>query len=95
MSKKNQKAVGVKVYSNGKTEIVTFEKDFVSLKEMQDAVNGYIEFVYLPDNIIMVVNEEGKINRLPVNSNATKMYAPIINDVIVGDVLIIDSKYIN
>jgi hypothetical protein len=95
MSKKTQKATGVKVYSNGKTEFLTFEKAFVSLKEMQEAVNGYIEFVYLPDNVIMVVNEEGKINRLPVNSNVTKMYAPIINDVIVGDVLIIDSKYIN
>ncbi len=95
MSKNPIKAVGVKVLANGKCEVVTFKKPFVSLKEMQEVVNGYIEFVYLPDNLIMVVNEEGKINRLPVNSNATKMYAPILDDVIVGDVLLIDQKYIN
>lgn len=95
MSKNQIKAKGLKVTSDGQSEIVSFESEFVSLQEMQNIVNGYIEFVYLPNNMIMVVNEEGKMNNLPLNVNATKMFAPIMNDSIVGDVLIIDKKYVN
>ena len=95
MSKNQTKAKGLKITSDGQSEILTFENNFVSLKELQNVVNGYIEFVYLPNNMIMVVNEEGKMNSLPVNEYVTQMFAPIINDSIVGDVLIINNKYVN
>ena len=62
---------------------------------MQDIVGGYVEFVYLPDNLIMVVNEEGKINNLPVNEYINLIYSKIIDDIIVGDILLIDNKYVN
>ena len=38
-----------------------------TLEAMQELVGGYIETVYLPGGIVMIVNEEGKILRLPIN----------------------------
>jgi hypothetical protein len=63
-----------------------------NLQELQKFVGGYIELVYLPNNRIMVVNEEGKVDGLPVNERATNMIT--FDDVIVGDVLVCDSKII-
>lgn len=95
MSETPIKAKGIKVNTDGKSEEITFQSKFVSLKEMQEIVGGHIEFVYLPNNIILVVNEEGKLNNLPVNEIVTSFYYPIIKDVIVGNVLLIDSKYLS
>lgn len=38
-----------------------------TLEALQDLVGGYIETVNLPGGIVMIVNEEGKILRLPMN----------------------------
>lgn len=72
-----------------------------SLKELQKIVNGYIEFVYLPDNQIMVINEEGKLEKLPLNEVATlivkraaQKVGSTFNDFIVGDVLIVHESQI-
>lgn len=64
-------------------------EDF-KLAELQGMVNGNIEIVYLNDNIIMVINEEGKLLNLPINHTATCLYQMCrgIKDVIVGDVLL-------
>ena len=94
MSEKSIKAKGIKITTKGVSEIVTFENQFVSLKEMQEIVGGYIQFVYLPDNLILVVNEEGKLNNLPVNEYINLIYGKIIQDIIVGDILLIHSQYI-
>lgn len=37
------------------------------LKALQDRVDGYIETVSLMDNIVMVVNEEGKLKKMQPN----------------------------
>jgi hypothetical protein len=95
MSGKQIKAKGIKISTDGTSEEITFESNFVNLKEMQTIVGGHIEFVYLPNNIILVVNEEGKLNNLPVNEIVTSFYYPLIKDVIVGNVLLIDNKYIS
>lgn len=62
-----------------------------SLKEMQKIVGGYIEIIYLNDNQLMIVNEEGKIDGLDYNDEATavleKSY-PYSGDFIAGDVLV-------
>ena len=55
-----------------------------SLTELQAVVGGFIEVVHLPDGRLMVVNEEGKLNGLPVNPKASELYP----DIIVGDVLV-------
>lgn len=60
------------------------------LDELKAIVNGYIEPVYLNDEQMMVVNEEGKLYGLPVNLIATEIYNITHQphtDVIVGDVL--------
>lgn len=60
------------------------------LEELQAIVEGHIELVYLPNNQLMVVNEEGKLMGLPYNENATEIYQERAykGDFLVGDVLI-------
>lgn len=70
-----------------------------SLEELQKFVGGYIEIVYLADGkLCMVVNEEGKINHLPINPIATRLYnlfkPESSYDYIVGNVLICGSNEI-
>ena len=66
-----------------------------SLEELHTIVGGYIEIVLLGDNRIMVVNEEGKINRLPLNVRATCIVNGAgIADTIVGNVLICRSEMV-
>lgn len=38
-----------------------------NLKAMQQLVHGYIEAVTLPDNLVLVCNEEGHLLRLEIN----------------------------
>lgn len=66
-----------------------------TLQELQDAVGGYIEMIYL-DTTTLVVNEEGKLRELPINLAATKLlqqYRSI--DILVGDVVQIDGDLLN
>lgn len=46
------------------------KRDF-QIDELQGFVDGYVEIVYLPNNQLMVVNEEGAIDGLPVNIKAS------------------------
>lgn len=75
--------------SDGTTEIITLS----SLESFQDAVGGFIEAIALRD-ATMYVNEEGKLNGLPVNSNANVIARAFgsrisYDDLIVGDVIIV------
>jgi hypothetical protein len=70
-------------------------KKLFSLKELQAFVGGYIEIVFLTDSQIMVVNEEGKLDELPINVRATEIVrARGIEDTIVGDALVCPSKLV-
>lgn len=67
------------------------------LKELQEMVGGYIEVVYnLPDNKIMIVNEEGKLGGESFNFFATNLalYNRSIatDDCIVGNVVVLNSN---
>lgn len=56
--------------------------DISSLKKMQDLVQGYIEFIYVKDKIL-IVNEEGLLDQLPPNNEASRIYGnPLVGDVI-------------
>ena len=61
-----------------------------TLEELKEIVGGYIEIIYLTENKIMVINDEGKLINLPHNENATTLYRICLNtnDFIVGDVLV-------
>lgn len=87
-------AKGVHILANGDVQFITFKKNFISLEELQNSVKGLFEIVYLPENMILVVNEEGKLNNLPFNKIATALIQPILQDIIVGDVLLINGKYL-
>ena len=66
-------------------------KDY-TLDELKEVVGGYIEIISLPDDFLMVLNEEGKLKGLPFNEQASQLIPP--TDYIVGDVLICKSKRI-
>jgi Domain of unknown function (DUF3846) len=45
-------------------EVVSVEN---TLEAMQALVGGYIEVIHLTDDIMMVLNETGKLDELPIN----------------------------
>lgn len=87
--------------TDGSKTIKEYEQ--LTLQDIQSAVGGIYECVYLPNqNIDMLCNEEGKILMLDQNPIATALYhtnhGP--KDVIVGDVLLtngvnLDGDYIS
>lgn len=96
MASKSEKATGLWIKSDGTTENLVFSKKMITLKELQDSVSGYIEFIWLNDNKILVVNEDGKIMGLPENFQATAIIKEQgINDYVVGNALLIDLKYVD
>lgn len=70
-------------------------KDYPSVKE---AVGGYIELVMLRgdfEGYALYVNEEGKLNGLPINDLATAIWERsfgIYTDIIVGNAVIMSAK---
>jgi len=63
----------------------------ITLCGMQSAVGGYIELVYLADNKMLVVNEEGAIRSLSRNVEASQL----ASQTIVGDVLLMNQNEID
>jgi len=77
------------IKSNGEEiNVLPKNKTDFTLEELQKYVGGLIEIVRTKDNKTMVINEEGKINNLPINQKATAIYPYNGYDFIVGDVLI-------
>ena len=78
------------IKTDGTIEEITLvdrEGDNDRLKQMQDAVGGYIELLYINTkrNEVMIVNEEGLLRRLPVNRRASKLAGqPIRGNVLFG-----------
>lgn len=84
----------IRITTTNQIEVVHFG-DTYSLSQLQSLVGGYIEFVSLPDfGLEMVVNEEGKMNGLPLNLPATmywnRQYDKTL-DYIVGDVVLLSN----
>lgn len=67
-------------------------RDF-TLKELQNFVEGDIEIINLTTKKILIVNEEGKINKLPFNELATELWKKYYGrtDYIVGNALLCNS----
>ena len=67
------------------------------LWELQEIVGGYVEFIHLTNQRIMVVDEDGKAKGKPINEKATKLLQETFvnrHQVIVGDVLVCGREYI-
>jgi hypothetical protein len=71
--------------------LVSNDDEFVGYKTLSDAVGGMIEAVSLPSGMTLWVNEEGKLNGLPVNRVATELLTREFGqkfDIIVGNAII-------
>lgn len=73
--------------ANGDREDIAYKgpNDTLSLAQLQKAVGGYIEQVRVPNcHNILMVNEEGKLQGLPFNHQASIL----AQQVIAGDVVL-------
>ena len=61
-----------------------------TLKEMQKMVGGYIEILHLSEHLYLVINEEGRLRKLPENEIATFLHMWSTGDdaKIVGDAVL-------
>lgn len=74
------------IKSDGTEHPFTFTGAAPSLEELQRAVGGYIEVISIPTNhnAVMIVNEEGLLERQPRNATASLLaQRPIVGNVIV------------
>jgi hypothetical protein len=57
---------------------------YISLKQMQEVVGGYIEEIRVPNSFnYLIVNEDGRMKKLPLNEKAsTFAQRPIVGDAI-------------
>lgn len=94
-----------KIYKTDGTKEDVFPKENgkFSLEEMQEIVGGYIETIDLPSGMVMVLNEEGKLEGLEKNEVATEIWKrefpiedyPDNNDeLVVGNVLLTDPEFL-
>ena len=69
---------------------INVDKEQLTLEFMQKTVGGYIQIVPFPNGDMIVCNEEGKLNGLPANEKATKIWSSHFGhtDIIVGNVII-------
>ena len=65
------------------------------LEELQAAIGGgWIEIAHTKDGRLMVIDEEGKLKRLPVSAAATVLYIYGAQDPICGDALVCEDSQI-
>ena len=55
-------------------KIIEDSKDEPDLKAAQKFVGGYVEGITFPNGDYLIINEEGKLRDLPLNSEATMMW---------------------
>ena len=69
---------------------------YFELEEMQGIVGGYIEVIRLNDGRIIIVNEEGLLQGLPVNIPATNILRRdhFTTDYIVGTAIVCDADMV-
>lgn len=65
---------------------------YFELAELQTMVGGYIEVVRTVDGKFMIIDEEGKRKKKPLNIQATRLYVHGRVDPIVGTAILFDSR---
>ena len=55
-------------------KVITKTEDEPDLKTAQDFVGGMVECITFPSGDLLIVNEEGKLMRLPLNPEATALW---------------------
>ena len=62
-----------------------------SVVQYANEMIGWVEPIYLPKKKVMLVDEEGKLKKLSVNVEATK----VAGQIVVGKVIICDQRLLN
>ena len=62
-----------------------------SVVQYANEMIGWVEPIYLPKKKVMLVDEEGKLKKLLVNVEATK----VAGQIVVGKVIICDQRLLN
>ena len=55
-------------------KVIKDSKDEPDLKSAQEFVGGMVEGITFPNGDYLIINEEGKLMNLPLNSEATMMW---------------------
>lgn len=86
------KKQGLLITTNYELKLVKQKGDKFTLKELQDAVGGYIEIVASPfPGYICIVDEEGKLR----NKKPNNLAYLILGQELVGDILVIPNKLLD
>ena len=84
--------------TNGEKQEVETDAEHVTIEELYKAIDtNIIEVCYLSNNKMFILDEEGKMKGKVINEKATKRFydeTKRFDDCIVGDVVLIDRKYI-
>jgi len=83
--------LAIKLTAEGNASIIDLTADSNELLTLQTAVGGLIEAKTLENGYTLIMNEEGKLQGLPINERATEIWLanfPNFPDVILGDVVI-------
>jgi len=62
-----------------------------SVVDYANEIIGWVEPIYLPKKKVMLVDEEGRLKKLSVNVEATK----VAGQVVVGKAIICDQRLLN
>ena len=90
--------------NESKFKIISDSKDEPTLEQAQEFVGGYVEGITFPNGDYLIINEEGKLKNLPLNSEATMMwratftkdkYAFGYDDFVVGPAILIKGNALN
>ena len=55
-------------------KVIENSKDEPSLEQAQKFVGGYVEGITFPNGDYLIINEEGKLQNLPLNVDATNLW---------------------
>ena len=84
-----------------KFKIIKDQKDEPDLKAAQKFVGGMVQGIEFPNGDYLIINEEGKLMNLPLNSEATMMWRATFtkdkysfgyDDFVVGPAILIKAK---
>lgn len=81
----------LKISTNGTITELDLDAPEGSLRVLQGAVGGYVQAVDLTPQVTMWINEEGKLDGLPLNFHGTMFWSAsfgIGTDEIVGDIVL-------
>jgi len=87
--------------NESKLKVITDSNDEPTLEEAQEFVGGLVEGITFPNGDYLIINEEGKLMNLPLNSEATMMWRATFtkdkylfghDDFVVGPAILIKAK---